>query len=287
LDFKKQKCQQHSIMLRLPSTATASASFTIALANRWDPSHFDYRKPILMEFSKLRVSLQPTHQGFSLVEMLVVIAVITILMTAGAIGLGNMGGKSVTSAVASAESLFDEARSIAISQHTRARVLVALDLTNNPEENLRKMVVVSEQLNPDGTPIADSWILSNRGILLPDKVFLSQTYSMSDQAAKVAFDSSSEMTLSSPSFKSAHVGKYRFYEFNAEGICTTPGASFVIASGARGASSTSATERPRLTASAQRDFGGFVIWRNGRTAVFRSPEQIHDDIKTISAGAQF
>lgn len=236
-----------------------------------------------MKFSKLRFSRQRSIQGFTLVEMLVVIAVITILMTAGAIGLGNMGGKSVTSAVASAESLFDEARSIAVSQRTRARVLIALDLTNNPQENLRKMVVAREKLDDDGSPIPDTWELSSRGIVLPEQVFFSQTYSFSDQTTKTAFDESSEMSLNSPAFKSAYAGKYRFYEFNAEGICQTPGASFVIATGARG----SATERPRLTASALRDFGGFVIWRNGQTAVFRSPEQIHNDIKTIKSGAQF
>jgi hypothetical protein len=29
-----------------------------------------------------------------------------------------------------------------------------------------------------------------------------------------------------------------------------------------------------VTASGKRDFGGFVIWRNGRTSMFRNPEQI-------------
>lgn len=240
-----------------------------------------------MEFSKLRFSRQRSIKGFTLVEMLAVIAVITILMTIGAIGLGNMGGKSVTSAVASAESLFDEARSIAVSKRTRTRVLVALELTNNPEENLRKIVVAQEKLNDDGAPLPDAWELSSRGIVLPNQIFFSQTYSKSNQATKTAFDAASEMSLNSPTVKSAFEGKYLFYEFNAEGICQTPGASFVVATGSRGADSASATERPRLTASALRDFGGFVIWRNGRTAVFRSPEQIHDDIKTIEPGAQF
>lgn len=236
-----------------------------------------------MELSKLRFNRQKPLPGFSLVEMLVVITVITILMTIGAIGLGNMGGKSVTSAVASAESLFDEARSIAISKRTRTRVLIALELSNNPAENLRKIVVAQERRNDDGWPLPDTWELSSRGIVLPEQVFFSQTFSFSDQTTKTAFDASSEMSLNSPTVKSAFEGKYRFYEFNAEGICQTPGASFVVATGARG----SATQSPRLTASALRDFGGFVIWRNGRTAVFRSPEQIHDDIKTIEAGDPF
>jgi prepilin-type N-terminal cleavage/methylation domain-containing protein len=44
--------------------------------------------------------------AFTLVEMLVVIAIISILMTAGSIGLSGMGGKGVTSGVATSESLF-------------------------------------------------------------------------------------------------------------------------------------------------------------------------------------
>ena len=44
-------------------------------------------------------------RAFTLVEMLVVIAIMSILMTAGAIGLSGVGGKGVTSAVASSESV--------------------------------------------------------------------------------------------------------------------------------------------------------------------------------------
>lgn len=44
-------------------------------------------------------------RGFTLVEMLVVVAIIAILMTAGAIGLGNLGGRGVTSGVDSAEAI--------------------------------------------------------------------------------------------------------------------------------------------------------------------------------------
>ena len=60
--------------------------------------------------------------------MLVVIAIISILMTAGSIGLSGMGGKGVTSGVATAESLFDEARTTAVGRNLRACVLVAKSL---------------------------------------------------------------------------------------------------------------------------------------------------------------
>lgn len=214
---------------------------------------------------------QWTKSAFTLVEMLVVIAIISILMTAGSVGLSGMGGKGVTSGVATAESLFDEARTIAVSQRTKARVLVAKDLTGNTAENLRRIIVVSEALKADGTPDTDKWVISSRGTVLPDQTFFSQDYSKKDHKRKTALDT--PMSLKT-GVKAAYAGDYYYYEFNAEGICTTPGASFIVGSGARKASA-AATEKPKIMASAKRDFGGFVVWRNGGTSVFRSPDQMN------------
>jgi hypothetical protein len=69
--------------------------------------------------------------------------------------------------------------------------------------------------------------------------------------------------------KKDYAGDYLYYEFNEEGICTTPGASFVIGAGARPVG-----QAPRVTGSAKRDFGGFVVWRNGRTSTFRGPDHL-------------
>jgi hypothetical protein len=75
-----------------------------------------------------------------------------------------------------------------------------------------------------------------------------------------------------PNAKAAFAGSYYYYEFNAEGICTTPGASFVVGAGARPVNKPE--DKPRVTSSAARDFGGFVVWRNGSTSMFRSPDQM-------------
>jgi len=218
--------------------------------------------------------------GFTLVEMLVVIVIMSILMTAGAIGLSGMGGKGVSSGVASAESLFDEARAVAVGQRTRARVLVSKDLTNNPAENLRRVVVASEALKPDGTIDTDNWVLTSRPLTLPDQVYFSQQYSKKDHQAGTG--DIEEMDLTG---KAASAGKYFYYEFNAEGICITPGASFVIGSGSRPQNGTN--ELPRVTSAGKRDFGGFVVWRNGRTSTFRSPTQIASGIDSLKTGDKF
>lgn len=219
--------------------------------------------------------------GFTLVEMLVVIAIMSILMTAGAIGLSGMGGKGVSSGVASADAIFDEARAVAVGQRTRARVLVSKDLQSNPAENLRRVVVAKEALKEDGTVDTDKWELVSRPLTLPDQVFFSQTYSLKDLAGGGGDLDTMDMTG-----KASTAGSYYYYEFNAEGICTTPGASFVVGFGSRPVNA-GQDEKPRITSGAKRDFGGFVVWRNGRTSTFRSPAQISSNIDSLKAGDKF
>jgi hypothetical protein len=171
-----------------------------------------------------------------------------------------------------------------VGNRTRVRVLVAKDLVKNPDENLRRMVVVSEKIDPvTGAPVKDSWDLSGRGLLLPEKVYFSQTYSMKDHEAGVALGTSTDDTMTLSASYKIYQGEYFAYEFNAEGICTSPGASFVVGTGAR----QRATEPPKATGSSLRDFGGFVVWRNGSTSVFRSPTQINTAIKSIQSGNPF
>lgn len=226
---------------------------------------------------------RPPHSksGFTLIEMLVVIAIMSILMTAGAIGLSGMGGKGVASGVASTESLFEEARAIAVGQRTRVRLLISHSLTNNPGENLRRVLVASEELDAAGVAQEGKWVLSSRGVVLPDQVYFSQDFSKKDQ--QNGNGSIDMMSLSN--VKSSYQGEYYFYELNAEGICSTPGASLVIGTGSR--SVNQPTEKPRVTSAGKRDFGGFVIWRNGRTSLFHSPAQISSSIQTLNTGAQF
>jgi len=212
--------------------------------------------------------------------MLVVIAIISILMTAGSIGLSGMGGKGVTSGVATAESLFDEARTTAVGRNIRACVLVAKNLTNNPAEDLRRIIVAYEEVDTNGLPVAAAtadpkWVLSSRGTLLPDQTFFSDSYSKVKDGSGGLQALKTIKTANILGGKKAFEGEYYIYEFNSQGICTTPGARFIIGSGARNATKPATGDNvPRVTGGAKRDFGGFVVWKNGRTSMFRAPDQM-------------
>lgn len=201
-------------------------------------------------------------KAFTLVELLVVIAVVSVLMTAGAIGINSLaGGKGVGSAVSQSEAIFHFARQAAIANNTRSRVLIAKAMSGAGErhpDDLRRIVVAIED------PDTNQWTLTDRGGFLPPNVFFSQSYSRTSEGGEIPSGTIAGLSA-------AFSGEFFFYEFNSEGVVSTPAAGFVVGNGAWPPGETG---QPRVTRRGERDFSGFVIWRNGRTSLYRSPAQI-------------
>ncbi|MGJ8634925.1 MAG: pilus assembly FimT family protein [Luteolibacter sp.] len=217
--------------------------------------------------------------GFTLIEVLTVVAIISILMTAAAVGFKNLSaGKGTSTGIAVSESLFNEARTLAVSKNTKSRLLI--DGDPDSETFLRKILVVYGKADADGdiptntsTGEPTQWALSSRGHTFEEGTYFSQDYS-GEPAGTV--DTANSMSLFSPdpditTALTNFGGTYFYYEFNSEGIISTPGTRFVIGGGRP---PTSSSPQPRSVGAAARDFAGFIIWRNGRTSNFRSVEQM-------------
>lgn len=208
-------------------------------------------------------------QAFTLVEMLVVIAIITILLTIGALGLKNLSKNSgVSAGLPLAEALFAEARAIAIGKGTKARVLIHANHDSGDELHreryLNYMAIAFETLDADGVPTG-TWEIASTGTKLPSGVYFMKDLSETNAPTLP------EMTIMLPGRKSS---RCFYYEFNAEGLISDPAPAanlvprFVIQSGSLPPDAT----EPQVGTG--KNMGGFVIWRSGRTSLFRHPEQI-------------
>lgn len=223
--------------------------------------------------------------AFTLTEMLVVICIIAILLSVGAVGVGGMAGKGISTGVTTTEALFSEARAAAMGRSIRVCVLVAKSLASNHQDDLRRIVVAYEPVDavtgmpstPDGQE--PQWEISSRGVVLPDQTFFSEKLSKKDHTSGAG----SVDTVSVSNAKTNYQGEYFKYEFNSQGICLSPGASFVIGNGSRVLTMSSSSSPPKVTSSGKRDFGGFIVWRGGNTSIFRTPQQISSDLPSVGS----
>lgn len=216
---------------------------------------------------QLNLSCRKGSSGFSLIELLVVILIISILMTAGVMGLKNLSaGKGTSSAIATCESLINEARTIAISKHCNSRLMVDVD-DSNSDNYLRRVIIAHQKINDDGTIDPNAWILASRAYFLPSGTYYSKEYSQLTDGGNIP-----EAAMTGENFTALYAGDYAYYEFNAEGISLNPGASFILGGGIRPKG-----QEPRFIRDAEQDLAGFVIWRNGRTSTYRNPEQMNMD----------
>jgi prepilin-type N-terminal cleavage/methylation domain-containing protein len=220
------------------------------------------KKPTLQHQFRFR-----NRRGFTLVELLIVITIIVILMTAGTLGVKNLtSGKGTAAALANAEAIFAEARATAVGRATNSRVMI--DVSDSADRNtyLRKMFVAYEEIDAATNLPNGKWAMSSRGYTLPDNVFFSRQYSNGGASGNLQTE---RMTFNNlPGASPANNRTYLMYQFNAQGMSQSPGATFLVGSGSRQIS-----QEPRVQGKSL-DFGGFAVWTNGETSNLQTPTQM-------------
>jgi prepilin-type N-terminal cleavage/methylation domain-containing protein len=215
-----------------------------------------------------REIFQTSKKGFSLVELLAVMAIIAILLSLASVGISKIGkGQGVTAGLAIGEGLLAQTRSLAMNQNTRARLIIHGDLNDadpiQRERYRRMMMVVYKESDDEGREQQD-WTRAGSPTFLPPGVYFSPEFSRADmRIGGVLPQERHQLTSLASDVRQCH-----FYEFNGQGICTTPGAGFVIVNGSR----PNNVQQPIL--GGKRDLGGFVVLKNGSTTMIRDIEQL-------------
>jgi type II secretory pathway pseudopilin PulG len=207
-----------------------------------------------------------------------VMAVIAILLSVAAIGIqGIEKGQATTAAVAVTEALFEEARSTAVGRGTRPRLLIHNQLNDNDPTDRQRylsfLCIAAEETDPQGQPTGN-WEILTRGTQLPGGVYYSPEESRNALQVVRDLGAPGEVTIELPG-EDHSPKKCIYYEFNSQGVCVDsqagagakPGGAVVLVGGVR----------PRDEAEpivSGKNQVGFVVWRNGRTSLFRNPKQL-------------
>ena len=127
--------------------------------------------------------------GFTMIELMVVIAIISLMMVMAASVLRDPGkGRSMDSAIDMMESLVREARATAQGNDTYTRIIIANDpnsATARDSRHLRFMTVQmfkksdAKGAGSDGTDVVHKgkWVSTSAGVMLPSGVYFSPHYS--------------------------------------------------------------------------------------------------------------
>lgn len=221
--------------------------------------------------------------GFTLVEMLAVIAVMTILMTAGIVGMKSASSnKGPSAGIAIADSLLEEARTLAQARGTNTRLYIHAEYVpvanrktgaqaREGKRYLSYMAVAYAELDDDRRP-TDKWIIDEQGVQLPEDTYFHPELSGRDGALV------EEASVDLPGRANSSVNCY-YYEFNPQGRLVSPDADgesstarFVVAGGILPEGTGDPLPIPRRAG--ERNYAGVVIWPTGRTSLIRDFDEL-------------
>ncbi len=116
---------------------------------------------------KPKTATLPCSDAFSLVELLVVVAIIAIMMGILALGIQGMSSSSLQTAASQVSSGMSLARQIAITKNTRAAFIVATNTngTNMPPEAYKYWSVISSNRGANNWRLEKDWESLPEGVV--------------------------------------------------------------------------------------------------------------------------
>ena len=231
--------------------------------------------------------------GFTMIELMVVIAIISLMMVMAASVLRDPGkGRSMDSAVDMIESLVREARATAQGNDTYTRIIIADDEKTATERDSRHLRFMTVQMfkksdakgaGSDGTDVVHKgkWVSTSAGVMLPSGVYFSPHYSRPVEWMD------GEDGLGQDSARLSNKGSTKVYyiEFDEKGRFAAPGASpgnatraqrMVFIYGHPGSGKVAKDGIvPASVDDQKRPAGakGIVVWPNGNTPRLRTIDQ--------------
>lgn len=217
-------------------------------------------------------------KGFTLVELLVVMALIVSLLTVG-IGVFKSTAKaqSVGTGGAVARAAFDLAQRTAQTQSCVVRLYIPNNNSNSDmrERHLRQMVIAKgyevyqpgaeKRLATDITKVT-KWVSSDRGVSLPEKVYFNPKQSTGHKTSSFKF----------PGVKASEPVSAYCYEFNALGYLILPESETAADIVIQGGRLAPGADVPKTTN--KKDIAGFRMRKNGKVSSYASAARLLDQL---------
>ncbi len=245
---------------------------------------------VVGQTERRRQTMRPKRKGFTLIEMLVVIAIISVL----SMGISMLNMKDTSQPVYSAQqsliTAFYEARVAAMQKQSDVRVLIykGPDLTRR----LRQVGVIYRSKGRDDMELG--WVALNDGFIMPQNVFFVPPEGDFEKFVKLGKDIESSEIFKS-TFNNGYTGAYEIvnitqfpsrqpealtegsgdwysYKYSSDGLSLNPGAYVMLAMGRMDANGMYVIDNPYAQV-------GFVIRLLGHTVPFTGYDEMEETIK--------